>query len=174
MLLGSVAEKVVRHAPCPVLTTREGQDPAPFVNVLCPVDFSASSQHAIELASQLVEPGGKGITLLHVLDLPVPFSGEPALAEFTRDLDVVAARQLEGLATELRAKVSVPVITRTRIGSPGAQILRALDEDPTIDLVSVGSHGRTGIKRALLGSVAEKTVRHAACPVLVARTRTAE
>ena len=53
------------------------------------------------------------------------------------------------------------------------QTLAVLENDPTFDLVVVGSHGRTGLRRALLGSVAEKLVRHAGCPVLVARTRAA-
>jgi nucleotide-binding universal stress UspA family protein len=65
----------------------------------------------------------------------------------------------------------VPVTTRTRIGTPGAQILAVLDDDRTFDLVVMGSHGRTGLRRVLLGSVAEKVVRHAGCPVVVARTR---
>jgi nucleotide-binding universal stress UspA family protein len=63
------------------------------------------------------------------------------------------------------------VEARLRFGSAGAEILRTLDEDRTFDLVAMGSHGRTGIKRALLGSVAEKVVRHAHCPVIVARKR---
>jgi len=62
----------------------------------------------------------------------------------------------------------VPVKQVVRVGSAGAQILHVLDEE-IYDLVVAGSHGRTGIKRALLGSVAEKLVRHAGCPVLVAR-----
>ena len=65
----------------------------------------------------------------------------------------------------------MPVVTRSRIGSPGAQILAVLDDDRTFDLVVMGSHGRTGLRRALLGSVAEKVVRHAHCPVVVAHTR---
>ena len=70
-----------------------------------------------------------------------------------------------------RIKTGVSIEARSRIGYPGAQTLAALEDDPTIDLVVMGSHGRTGIKRALLGSVAEKVVRHAPCSVLVARDR---
>ncbi len=171
VLLGSVAEKVVRLAPCPVLATRGRTEVSPFRNVLCPVDFSDSSRHACELAAQLVEPGGAGITLLHVLELPVTYSGEPPMKGFVEDLDKRSARLLAQWAADLKAKVSVPVTTRSRIGYPGAQTLAVLDDDPAFDLVVTGSHGRTGIKRALLGSVAEKIVRHAPCPVLVARRR---
>jgi nucleotide-binding universal stress UspA family protein len=173
ILLGSVAENVVRHAPCPVLVTRASDAEKPFDHILCPVDFSDSSQQAVELAAKLAAPGGAGITLLHVLELPVSYSGEPLVPGFVEDLDKHSARLLEQWATELKAKVSVPVTARTRIGSPGAQILAAQDGDPTFDLVVMGSHGRTGLRRVLLGSVAEQVIRHAGCPVLVTRSRSA-
>lgn len=173
ILLGSVAENVVRHAPCPVLVTRAQGAEQPFGHILCPVDFSDSSRHAVELAAKLAAPGGAGITLLHVLELPVSYSGEPRAPGFVEDLDKHSARLLEQWATELKTKVSVPVTARTRIGSPGGQILAAQDGDPTFDLVVMGSHGRTGLRRVLLGSVAEKVIRHAGCPVLVARSRNA-
>jgi len=171
ILLGSVAEKVVRHAPCSVLTVRPDAEVKAFTSILCPVDFSASSRRAVDLAAEVVKPGGAGITLLHVLDVPVAFSGEPTVPEFTRNLDKHAAELLDTWAVQLRAKVAVPVTIRSRIGTPGAQTLALLDNEPNVDLVVMGSRGRTGITRALLGSVAEKIVRHAKCPVLVARIR---
>lgn len=171
VLLGSVAEKVIRHAPCPVLATREQPEVKPFRHILCPVDFSSSSRHAIELAAKLVEPGGTGITLLHAIEIPVSYSGELPVRGLAEDLDRHAAKMLGHWATDLEAKVDVPIHTRWRIGYPGAQTLAVLDDDPSFDLVVTGSHGRTGTKRALLGSVAEKIVRHAPCPVLVARRR---
>jgi nucleotide-binding universal stress UspA family protein len=170
-LLGSVAESVVRHAPCPVLTVPDRDHAGTFQHVLCPIDFSECSRHAVDLAAKIVEPGGAGITLLHVLELPVTASGELPITDLIDTLDTHAAKRLEDWATELRAKVSVPVTTRWRIGSPGGQALAILDEQPPFDLVVVGSHGRTGLRRALLGSVAEKIVRHAPCPVLVTHDR---
>jgi nucleotide-binding universal stress UspA family protein len=172
IVLGSVAQNVVRHAPCSVLVVPPDSEPKPFNHVLCPIDFSESSQHAIDLAIDLaVGHARSGITLLHVIELPVRFSGELAISDFAQDLDKVSAKLLEDWASNLRSKVKVPVVTRTRIGSPGAQTLAVLDDDPTFDLVIMGSHGRTGIRRVLLGSVAEKVVRHAKRPVLVARKR---
>lgn len=171
VLLGSVAEKVVRHAPCSVLTVRPDGAIKPFSNILCPTDFSETAYQAAELAVEVVTPGGKGVTLLHVLDLPVAFSGEPKIEGFVRDLDTKASKTLDEWAARLRAKTTAAIVTRSRIGSPAAQTLEVLDEDPTIDLVVMGSHGRKGIARAILGSVAEKIVRHANCPVLVARGR---
>jgi nucleotide-binding universal stress UspA family protein len=170
-VLGSVAEKVVRHAPCPVLTVPDRDHAAAFQHVLCPIDFSACSRLAVDLAAEFVEPGGAGITLLHVLELPVTASGEPPTAELIRTLDAHAGKLLEAWAAELRAKVSVPVTTHWRIGNPGGQTLAMVDEQPGFDLVVAGSHGRTGLRRALLGSVAEKIVPHPPCPVLVAHDR---
>ena len=164
VLLGSVAELVVRHAPCPVLTVR-GESKS-FSHVLCPVDFSPWSRAAVDLAAEMVRPGGPGITLLHVLELPVAF-GELQPMELYRDLDRRATALLERWAKELTAKVAVPVRQQLRAGYVGAQVLAALDHDPTFDVVVMGSHGRTGIKRLALGSIAEKVVRHAHCPVLV-------
>lgn len=166
VLLGSVAEMVVRHASCPVLTVRGEGEPRPFIHALCPIDFSAQSREAVELAIAMVQRGGAGITLLHVAELPVSW-GELRPWDAYRDLDTRGAALLEGWAKEIRAKVDMPVRLQVRVGNAGGQILAALDADPSFDLVVMGSHGRTGLKRVALGSVAEKTVRHAACPVLV-------
>ena len=158
---------VVRHAPCPVLTVRPANEPAPYKHVLCPVDLSASAHDAMNLAAELVQPGGAGITLLHVLELPVSYSGKLPTPDLHRDLDARSAAVLDRWVAELQAKVSVPVTQLTRIGRPGAQVLALLDDDRTFDLVVMGSRGHTGVARMLLGSVAEKVVRHARCPVLV-------
>jgi nucleotide-binding universal stress UspA family protein len=170
ILLGSVAENVVRHAPCSVLTVRPtGVGPA-FEHVLVPTDFSESSDQALGIAAEMVRPGG-AITLLHVLELPVSYRGEVPIPELARDLDKHAVEALEKRAKRLGAKLGGRVLTRSRIGYPGAQTLAVLDDDRTIDLVVMGSHGRTGLRRVLLGSVAEKVVRNARCSVLVARKR---
>jgi nucleotide-binding universal stress UspA family protein len=168
ILIGSVAEKVIRHSPCSTLAVRPGDELQPFAHALVPTDFSYNAEHALELAAEVVAPRGS-ITLLHVIELPVRYSGEVTNPDFARDLDKHAALALEQAAAKLRRLGDYRVTVRSRIGYPGAQTLAAIDDDATIDLVVMGSHGRTGIKRALLGSVAEKVVRHARCPVLVAR-----
>jgi len=173
VLLGSVAELVIRHAPCSVLAVHPDGGDQPFHHALCATDFSPSSRDAVNLGAALVQPGGAGITLLHVLELPVRYAGEPHEPELCRALDARASALLDKWTDGLAAKTAVPVSQRTRIGYAGAQVLAAVDDDPTIDLVAMGSHGRTGIARILLGSVAEKVARHARCPVLVARSRPA-
>lgn len=171
VLLGSVVEKVVRHAPCSVLAVRGDGDLKPFRHVLVPTDFSDSAVFALDIAAALVDPVG-AITLLHVIEIPVAFAGEVPIAEFARELDTQAASALETEVNRLKRGADASVSVSSRIGYPGAQTLAALDANPDIDLVVLGSHGRTGIKRALLGSVAEKVARHARCPVFVARKRT--
>lgn len=168
VLMGSVAELVVRHAPCPVLTIRPVNEPTPYTHVLCPVDLSKPAREAMNLAAEMVKPGSAGITLLHVLELPVSYTGELPIPDFHRELDARSAALLDRWTADLKAKVNVPVTQMTRIGRPGAQILALLEHDRTFDLVVMGSHGHTGVERMLLGSVAEKVVRHARCPVLVA------
>jgi nucleotide-binding universal stress UspA family protein len=170
ILLGSVAEKVVRHAPCSVLAVHDTDELRPFRSALCPIDFSERSREAIALAGAILEPPAT-ITLLHVVEAPVSYAGDPHTDGFVEDLDRRAAALLERWAAEARAKTGATVVTRSRVGAPGVQTLSVLGDDPGFDVVVIGSHGRTGLRRVLLGSVAEKVVRHAGRPVLVARTR---
>jgi len=141
-----------------------------FKHILCPVDFSEYSQFAVDVLPELVDAAGGQVTLMHVIEIPVSYAGELPV-EFTRELDKHATTVLDRWAAKLTAKLATPAKTKIMVGSAGNQILRLLDEDPTFDLVVMGSHGRTGVKRMLLGSVAEKVVRHAPCAVLVARSR---
>lgn len=142
-----------------------------FAHVLCPIDFSDRARQALDAVPGLVRPGGR-VTLLHVIEAPVPFAGMQAVPGFLEDLDKRSTKLLEAWATDLRSKASVPVTTKLTLGNAGEQILDVIEDDPTIDLVVIASHGRTGVRRALLGSIAEKVVRHARCPVLVVRPRT--
>lgn len=173
VLLGSVAESVVRHAPCSVLTVRPDAALGPFARVLCPIDFSDASQRAVELATELAEADGGTLALLNVLDPPAVYSGAERTAALVRDLDRYAAEHLEQWTARVASQTLAPVEKLSRVGHPGAEILAALESDPPYDLAVVGSHGRLGLERMLLGSVAEKIVRHARCAVLVARKRAA-
>lgn len=153
-----------------------------FTKILCPVDFPDPSRHAVRAAAQLANDTGAEFVVAHAWESP----RHPEYSEFVLKNEALAPVQKreEGrgcadalaalrkkAASRLRSKVTVPVSTRSGIGSPGGQTLARIDEDRTIDLVVMGSHGRTGIKRALLWSVAEKVVRRARSPVLVSRSR---
>ncbi len=169
ILLGSVAESTVRHAPCSVLAIRPDGEPRPLARVLCPVDFTESSRFAADLAADLARPAGGKLTLLHVIDPPAVYGSGQRTIELLGDLERFSKEHLDQWAARLEDRARAPVTKLSRIGFPGAEILKVLDEK--FDLVVMGSHGRTGLSRVLLGSVAEKIVRHASCPVLVARPR---
>jgi nucleotide-binding universal stress UspA family protein len=173
VLLGSVTEQVIRHAACSVLAIREQGGALPFRNILCPIDFSDDSRRAIERAAEFARSGATGIKLLHVIEPAISYRELSMGANWLEVRDHKATHELAGWASDLEKKVSVPVTTAIEVGRPGWRILAAVDADPSIDLVIMGSHGRTGIKRVLLGSVAEKVLRHATRPVLIARPRTA-
>jgi nucleotide-binding universal stress UspA family protein len=170
IVMGSVAEQIIRHAPCPVVAIRPDAEVKPFARVLVPTDFSESAAYAADLAADLVLPNGT-ITLLHVNEVPLTYSREYSIGELVRDLGKLTAAALDREAARLKTKTNARIEVRSRTGYPGAQTLAELDDDRSYDLVVLGSHGRTGIKRALMGSVAEKVVRHARGPVLVAKRR---
>jgi len=169
-VLGSVAEQVVRHAPCSVLVARGRGEHAPFDHVVCPVDFSDASSEAVRQAALLAAPGGEGLSLWHVITPPV-LHGTVPTPDLVADLDRRATLELERWAARIEPKPGVAVRCDIRVGDPSSEVLSAVDEDDSIDLIAVGSHGRTGIRRVLLGSVADRIVRYAPCPVLVARAR---
>jgi nucleotide-binding universal stress UspA family protein len=168
MLLGSVTEKVVRHAPCSVMTMRADATAAGYAKILCAVDFSDPSENAMDMAAAM---RGKEITLLHTIEISMPYGADPFPAVYLRDMKERAEEELEREASDLHRLAEVPIKTVLREGRAQHEIIRLLEEDREFDLVVVGSHGRTGLKRALIGSVAEAVVRHARCPVLVARSR---
>jgi nucleotide-binding universal stress UspA family protein len=166
MVLGSVAAMVVRHAPCSVLAVPSGGN-KPFQRVLCPIDFSPSSKYALELADDLATSAQSLVTLLHVLE-PVglvnkTFAFEPG-ADLVHGSQAALERWMAAIGrTERHATTSV------RVGRTSEELRALLDDPARFDLVALGSQGRTGLRRMLLGSVAEVMVSHAKCAVLVAR-----
>jgi len=168
-VLGSVAEHVVRHAPCSVLVARGRDEHAPFDHIACPVDFSDHAREAVHQATWLAARGGDGLSLWHVID-PRVLRGV-ATPDLVADLDRRASLELERWAARIEPAPPVALRCDIRVGDPADEVLAGVEADDSIDLIAVGARSRTGIRRALLGSVAEKLVRHARCPVLVARTR---
>jgi nucleotide-binding universal stress UspA family protein len=173
VVLGSVAENILRHAPCSILVVPPDRTAGPFEHSLCPIDFSASSRYAAELAISVMRPEGRGITLAHVVELPTLLRehGDRALTDPTSGTSRGAAELLDRWASELRTELGATIATHTEVGRPTERILAMLDADPSYDLVVMGNRGRGGVRRLLLGSVVEQVVRHAHKPVLVARRR---
>lgn len=171
-MIGSVAERILRSSRVPVVIVHEAA--RPFRRILATTDFGASSSRAVELAGAFAAAHSARLTLLHVAEeswpvypvtgaaaVPYPLIVGPPPAEIEsaarRRLDVVSAN-LRTLAPEHDSVL--------RRGSAWAEIV-AEAEDGDYDSVVVGTHGRTGPARWLLGSVAEKVVRSCRPPVLV-------
>lgn len=166
LLLGSVAENVLRNASRPVLTIRPDVPSGHYRHVLCPIDFSRSADAALELARDLVAPGAT-LTLVHVLSQPPGTYGDTKLAHLIAQFEAEAKQALAARAG--RIGTAFDVHTRTLYGAPASEILRVLQDDPSIDLVAMGSRGRSGLARLVLGSVAEEVLRRARAAVLVTR-----
>lgn len=170
-LLGSVAEHVVRRAPVSVLVTR-GHDTGEFRRVLVGTDFSPASDKALRQAVALAAPGAE-IEVVHVWHYPPGTWGLDALADRTEALDALRSALTAG-ALERGQKLldqwkdSGRTIRFNLMHGPAASILTTRAETDGFDLIAIGTHGYRGFRRFLLGSIAEATVRHAPCSVLVA------
>jgi nucleotide-binding universal stress UspA family protein len=171
LFLGSVTEEVARRAPCPVLTMRAGRKawPLPRVErILVPVDFSGSTRDLVFTATRMAEHYDAAVTLLHVVDLefyPYYGFGSDPYPMVEKDLLEASEAKLTELATELQA-AGIVTTWLTKKGHPAATI-RDLADRRDVDLIVIGSHGRSGLDRALMGSVSEKVLRTAHCPVLI-------
>ena len=180
LVLGSVTEKVLRTATCPVMTVPPRQRATsrlPFKHLLCAVDFSDASLAAVRWSLSLARESNSALTLLHVLEWPwheppsppiadLPPTQGAALAEFRRYLESTARSRLESLLPDTTNASQWRVCVRH--GKPHVQILEAAATEPS-DLIVIGVRGRNPIDMMLLGSTANQVVRRAACPVLTLR-----
>lgn len=137
--------------------------------ILCAVDFSPPSEAAFAYARELAAKLDAQIHLLHVYQLPIyalPDGAVMMTADYTAKLANELQKELHKLAAEERV---VPVRTQLVEGLPYREIGRIAKELPA-DLIVVGTHGRTGVKHLLLGSVAERVVRTSPVPVITVPT----
>lgn len=179
VLLGSTAERVVRHAPCPVLTVptrtlskRDGKAPAfKMKKILVPIDFSNISKEALPWATFLAAHFGAELFLLHIVEkLPIDdLLGRALTNAPILSLMKQAEAHLERMAGNLSKSTGVNVAALVRDGTPFEAICHAA-KTMGADLVLLTTHGYTGLKHVWLGSTAERVVRHAPCPVLAVRS----
>lgn len=141
--------------------------------ILVPVDFSGDSLHALAYARDLVKPFGAEIVLLHVIE-PIYYAApadlymaSPNLATLLNEQQHMASAQLARIAAGLK-KTGTRVRTVLKSGS-AAQVIIESAKTVGANLVVMATHGRTGLSHMFMGSVAEKVVRGAACPVLTVR-----
>lgn len=174
MLMGSVAEEVVRGAPCPVLTVQPSEQPrnGTVSRILVPIDFSKHARRALLHARALAEQFGAKLLLLHVIEEKLhpafytialqsiydadPFIEDKALAQLKEEFAAAGGRDDEAEFVVL-------------YGVAPGQILDVAAESQA-DLIVMGTHGLTGLDRFFMGSVAEKVVRRAPCPVFTVKS----
>ncbi len=179
-VLGSITEKVLRMALCPVLTVpKDSGDVVPVVfrRVVCAIDFSECSLHALDYAASLAREADAQLTVVHVIELPPDLPREvheTVLAGPRNVREYVAlveeegrARLTDAVADHVRPSVTVDSVLAA--GKPYREILRVAAEHGA-DLLVVGVHGRGAFDRMLFGSTTQHLVRQASCPVLTLRT----
>ena len=138
--------------------------------ILVPVDFSEHADAVIEWGAHLAEEHGSAIVVLHAYHLPVEFQqleGAYLPADFWTNVRQEAERSLDRYVEQLRAR-GFDVEARVREGYPATVIVEEAKSLPA-DLVVIGTHGLSGLKHLLLGSIAERVVQKAPCPVLTVK-----
>jgi nucleotide-binding universal stress UspA family protein len=177
MLLGSVTERVVRKAPCPVLVVPTHEESAPgevhFKQIVCAVDFSEASLSAVAYALSLAEESDASLQLLHVLEIPPEFQAMSSRGEI--DIYQVRAEAEAEVLRRLRALVPDAVRSFCHVESAVAEgkahreILKsALEHSAGLIVMGVSGHGP--IDRWVFGSTTAGVMRGAHCPVLIVRT----
>ncbi len=176
LVLGSVAEKVARTAPCPVLTMREmPHTPGRHrPRLLVPTDFGPCSDAALGFAKRLAAKTRGSVYLLHVIEhrpMSVTFGAELSASE-----SLHARRdQAENARIELGRRMladswSRMAMTGNIVCGASAAMISAYAADQAFDLIVMGTHGRSGIAHLLMGSIAESVIRIAPCPVLTVKS----
>ena len=139
--------------------------------ILCPVDYSVSSSEAMKYAAHIAGEEGAKVYLLHVIDVRSYGHESPLDIEMPKpspeNLERVKKELVEDLFQEKGGK-GVDVEGMVVMGKPVEEILKVAKEQE-MDLIVMGTHGRTGIPHVIVGSVAENIVRKAPCPVLTVR-----
>ena len=178
--LGSVAEEVVRTAECPVLTLRQTvgeRGVRPFERLLAPIDFSTPARQALGAARSLAEVYGAELHLLHVVEAPaVPPSFGPLYSAAAAGVAFGdLAREVEGNLRQLLEETKGPEVDSRLEVAEGiaAPTITRYAEQRDCDLIVIATHGLTGLEHFLLGSVTEKVMRTAPCPVLVLKQENA-
>tara|TARA_R110002072_G_scaffold79141_5_gene182908 strand:- start:262 stop:822 length:561 start_codon:yes stop_codon:yes gene_type:complete len=168
-IMGSVAERVLRHCSAPVLLGNANASPRTsreIKKILVPLDGSEHAASVLELVARLARSLGAEVVLFRAAWVD-PTNNMLAYAREADALRAGLKAELEGLAEPLR-RDGLTVTSRVALDYPAEAILKATELSGS-DLIAMTTHGRSGLKRWLLGSVAEKVLRASPCPVLLVR-----
>jgi nucleotide-binding universal stress UspA family protein len=168
LLMGSVSDAVVRHAHCPVVVAR--WKPVAFpAKILLPTDGSEEATLATQTVTDLGERTGSELHVVHVGEIPPTHFLDRYGYRALYEEDEREARQLlETQIEKMKAAGATVAQAHLRIGRADEEVV-VLAEELGVDLIAMGSRGLGGVRRALMGSVSDSVVRHAHCPVLIAR-----
>ncbi len=172
MVLGSVAQQLIREAPCPVMSVPAKATLAdPIERILVPSDFSTAEGPTLEIARELAGSGEKAaeIVLIHAVYVPPELESELADGDtpISHAVTDPARARIDQLVADLIAQ-GHRASGRLLMGRPEEAVIREVD-DSGADLVVMGTHGRSGISHLLVGSVAERVVRGASCATVTVR-----
>jgi universal stress protein A len=155
-----------------------GKKMLPFKKILCPTDFSEPSYEALKVANELALHFSSELFVVHVV-APVPLvPAAPTVPvtfnvlEYQQELEISSRKTLEGLVKK-RVPEKIWVRTIVVLGDPADQIVKIADEEK-VDLIVIATHGQTGWRRLVFGSVTEKVVRLTPEPVLTIRAHQME
>jgi universal stress protein A len=155
-----------REVICTKSSSYEDIEMKLFNRILCPIDFGPNSLAALEVARQLAEQCKGALTLLYVVPQPMEV-GQPILIEPIAGID--PDERLKALAAN-KLNGTIPYEIEVAMGDAASEIIDAVGRHHC-DAVVMATHGRTGLKHLLLGSVAERVVRESAVPVLTVRPK---
>jgi nucleotide-binding universal stress UspA family protein len=174
VFLGSTAERVVQHAPCPVFVVRQLGKRAPgkksgYKKILVPVDFSGCSQKGLDYAIGFANELGAEIALLHATYLGYIHSSEGTALYDIPGLQKAARKSAERQMQKLVRAAKFGRVKFETVFTEASPVLDICDfaKNHDVDLIITSTHGLTGFQHVLIGSIAEKMVRHAPCSVLV-------
>jgi nucleotide-binding universal stress UspA family protein len=178
--LGSVADAVIRGTSVPVLLVRPEESPSPqpvlenLNQILVPLDGSALAESILEPARELASLAGAELMLVQVIQpLGSPLERHGAAPRtFDVELTSVTRQEAAGYLNNLAErclKAGVKTAYSAPLGGNVADTILSLAEAPAVGLIAIATQGRGGVKRLVLGSVADKLVRTAPCPLLVYR-----
>jgi nucleotide-binding universal stress UspA family protein len=179
LVLGSIAERLLRQAPCPLLivprASPDATDPVPqlFHHIVAAVDFSPASTHAAAFAISLAEEADAHLTLVHALDLP------PAVETWIVESEAGSSRLQQwraGASGRLHELVPADADTYCHVeerveAGAASRVILDLAAARHAGLIVIGAHGGGPLGRMFVGSTAQRVVRQSVCPVLIVRAR---
>jgi nucleotide-binding universal stress UspA family protein len=181
LLLGSVAERVVRLSSVPVLLVRQSVTTvtleAGFKRILVPVDGSEASGKALWMANEIAMKFGAELEFLHIIpDMPPPIADPVGMGGLVYDYNAsseVLEQEADRVISDAKVKTTAQTVHTSKLRADGqriADVIVQATRTKQADLIVMGTHGRGGFNRMLLGSVAEGVAHHASVPVLLVRS----